>query len=135
MLDIILIQHIETGLNLLEYRQEDTKFNMDHSDIFSGFLNAAQSIMAKELDIGTVVLISTKGTKGHNCIIVSEPPISVILLCDQDDPIDHWREIGQEIAEQFLDRYGKDFIPNKILQFKDFQEVIKEMCTGNKYCE
>ncbi len=135
MLDILLIQHVVSGLNLLIYRQEHTKFNVEHSDIFSGFINALQSIISKELDIGTVILISTKGKKGHNCIIVPEGPISVILLCDQDDPIELWREFGEEVAERFLAKYGKEIKYNDVSQFQDFSNVIKEMCTDNKYCE
>ncbi|NVM34945.1 MAG: hypothetical protein HWN81_05070 [Candidatus Lokiarchaeota archaeon] len=135
MLDIILIQHVDTGTNLLEYHQDHTTFNMKHSDIFSGFLNAIQSIMSKELDIGTVILITTKGKRGHNCIIVPRHPISVIVLCDQEDPIDLWREFGEEIAERFLEMFGKNYIHEKVDQFKKFAEVIKVMCMGSKYCE
>jgi len=135
MLDIILIQHVDTGINLLEYRQEHTKFNVEHSAIFSGFLNAIQSIMSKELDIGTVILISTKGKKGHNCIIVHRPPISIIILCDQEDPIDLWREFGEEVAERFLETYGTNVDYNHVFQFKNFADIIEEMCMGSKYCE
>ncbi|MFX1567425.1 MAG: hypothetical protein ACFFCV_03555 [Promethearchaeota archaeon] len=135
MLDIILIQHVASGLNLIEYQQEHTKFNLEHSSIFSGFLNAVQSIMSKELDIGTVILISTKGKRGHNCIIVPRDPISVTILCDQEDPINLWREFGEEVADKFLEIFGKDFNQNNIVQFKKFEEVIKGMCLDNKYCE
>ena len=135
MLDIILIQHVESGLNLLEYHQEHTKFNVEHSAIFSGFLNAIQAILSKELDIGTVILISTKGKKGHNCIIVPRDPISVIILCDQEDPIDLWREFGEETAERFFEMFGKDFNQHKIQQFNKFADVLKEMCMDNKYCD
>jgi len=135
MLDIILIQHVDTGINLLEYRQDHTKFNVEHSDIFSGFLNAIQSIMSDELDIGTVILISTKGKKGHNCIIVPQHPISVVILCDQEDPIDLWRELGEEIAERFLEIYGNNFDYSKVDEFNGFTAVIKQMCMGSKYCE
>ena len=135
MLDIILIQHVDTGINLLEYQQEHTKFNVEHSDIFSGFLNAIQSIMSDELDIGTVILISTKGKRGHNCIIVTRQPISVVILCDQEDPIDLWREFGEEIVDDFLEMFGTDFDHQNVVQFKKFTQVIKEMCLDNKYCE
>jgi hypothetical protein len=135
MLDIILIQHLGSGLNLLEYRQDHTKFNVEHSAIFSGFMNAIQTILSNELNIGTVILISTKGERGHNCIITPKPPISVTILCDQYDPIDLWREFGEEIAERFLEIYGKDFVHNDVLQFRDFAEIIKEKCLENKYCE
>jgi len=135
MLDIILIQHVDTGLNLLEYHQDHTKFNVEHSAIFSGFLNAIQSILSKELDIGTVILISTKGKRGHNCIIIPRPPISVTILCDQEDPIDLWREFGEEVTERFLEMYGENFNQHKVDQFKKFGEIIKEMCLDNKYCE
>ena len=135
MLDIILIQYVASGLNLLEYRQDHTKFNVEHSSIFSGFLNAVQSIMSHELDIGTVILISTKGKKGHNCIIVPREPISITILCDQEDPIDLWREFGEEVAERFFNMFGKDFNHHNLTQFKKFEPVIKEMCLENKYCE
>ena len=88
MLDIILIQHADTGLNLLEYRQEHTIMKIEHSDIFSGFMSAIQNITA-ELNIGYVVLISTEGIKGHNCIIIPKYPISVIILVDQDLSLIH----------------------------------------------
>ena len=135
MLDIILIQHVNSGLNLIEYHQDHTKFNVEHSAIFSGFLNAIQSILSNELDIGTIILISTKGKRGHNCIIVPRHPISVTILCDQEDPIDLWREFGEEVAERFLDIFGKEFNQHQINQFRKFEDVIKEMCMDNKYCE
>ncbi|MFX0000959.1 MAG: hypothetical protein ACFE9Q_12225 [Candidatus Hodarchaeota archaeon] len=134
MLDIILIQHVDSGLNLVEYHQDHTKFNVVHSTIFSGFLNAIQNIMSKELDIGIVILISTKGKRGHNCIIVPRDPISIIILCDQEDPIDLWREFGEELAERFFGTFGKKFNPHKVAQFNKFADVIKEMCMDNKYC-
>ncbi|MFX1499773.1 MAG: hypothetical protein ACFFDH_02270 [Promethearchaeota archaeon] len=135
MLDIILIQHVQTGINLLEYRQEHTKFNSSHSAIFSGFLNAIQSIMSKELDIGTVILISTRGEKGHNCIIVPKPPISIIILSDQEDPIELWREFGEELAEKFLVMYGTNRDFNDVSQFNNFKDIIKNLCMDNKYCK
>ncbi|MFX1365418.1 MAG: hypothetical protein ACFFCE_11615 [Promethearchaeota archaeon] len=135
MLDIILIQHVQTGINLLEYHQDHTKFNSSHSAIFSGFLNAIQSIMSNELDIGTVILISTRGKKGHNCIIVPKSVIDIIILCDQEDPIDLWREFGEEIAEKFLNMYGTNRDFNDVSQFSNFKDVIKVMCMDNKYCE
>ena len=79
MLDVILIQDIDSGIKLLEYRQENTQFDTDHMDIFAGFLSAIQSISI-ELDIGNLVLISTEGTKGHNCMIAHYPPIDVFLF-------------------------------------------------------
>ncbi len=57
-------------LNLIVYHQDHTKFNKIISDIFSGFLNVMLSIMYKELDIRTIILISTKGERGYSCIIV-----------------------------------------------------------------
>jgi hypothetical protein len=135
MLDIILIQHVDTGINLLEYQQEHTKFNLEHSDIFTGFLTAIQAIMSDELDIGTVILISTRGKRGHNCIIVPKNPISVVILCDQEDPIDLWREFGEEIIERFLEMFGVDFDHQNVEPFKKFTVVIKEMCLDNRYCE
>jgi hypothetical protein len=134
MLDIILIQHNDTGLNLLEYRQENTKMKLEHTDIFSGFMTAIQNI-SEELDIGTVVLISTKGSKGHNCIIIKNFPINVILLADQDDPIDHWKRTGEEIAQKFIEMYGLSFDPTIVTQFNKFTEVIKKICVNNEYCD
>ncbi|MFX0059818.1 MAG: hypothetical protein ACFE8J_16085 [Candidatus Heimdallarchaeota archaeon] len=134
MLDIILIQHNKTGLNLLEYRQERTKMKSEHSDIFSGFLNAIQNI-SKELDIGTVILISTEGSKGHNCIIIPKDLISVILLVDQKDPIDLWREQGHIIAYKFIEKFGESFNPSDIRQFEIFIPVIKELCESHEYCD
>lgn len=134
MLDIILIQDINTGVNLLEYRQEKTQMKSEHSDIFSGFMSAIQKI-SQELNIGTVVLISTEGTKGHNCIIIHQPPINVIMLVDQEDPIDLWREQGKLIAEKFIEKYGSSFDPSIITQFKDFKATIKELCLGHEYCD
>ena len=134
MLDIILIQHAETGINLLEYRQEDTQFKSEHADIFTGFLTAIQSI-SQELDIGTVVLISTKGSKGHNCIIVPKQPINIIILVDQSDPIEIWREQGVVLAQKFLEQFTDNFNPNNIVQFESFIPVVKKMCLFNPYCD
>ena len=105
MLDIILIQHVDTGLNILEYRQEHTTMKTEHSDIFSGFMTAIQNI-TEELNIGFVVLIATEGIKGHNCIVIPKYPINVILLVDQDDPIEFWKQQGKNIAEKFLPSFG-----------------------------
>ena len=133
MLDIILIQQDTSGLSLLEYRQEHTKVKIEHADIFSGFLKAIQSI-SQELDIGTPVLISTEGSKGHNCIIVPKHPINVILLVDQDDPIDLWREQGLEIAEKFIEQFGISVDSYNLTKFKYFTPTIKQMCSTHEYC-
>jgi hypothetical protein len=134
MLDIILIQHTDTGLNLLEYRQEHTIMKIEHSDIFSGFMSAIQSI-TKELNFGYVVLISTEGIKGHNCIIIPKYPINVIILVDQDDPIELWKQQGKKIAEKFLSSFGNSFDPHLVHKFRPFSSVIKEMCATHEYCE
>ena len=133
MLDVLLIQDSKSGISILEYHEKDTKFNKDHSDIFSGFLMAIQSI-TKELNIGTVVLISTEGIRGHNCIIIPKSVINIILLVDQEDPINVWREQGNLIAERFLEMYGEDLKPYNISMYKDFKKTIKELCMGHKYC-
>lgn len=133
MLDIILIQQDKTGLSLLEYRQEHTKFKIEHADIFSGFLKAIQNI-SQEIDIGRPVLISTEGSKGHNCIIVPKSPINVILLVDQDDPIDLWREQGKEIAEKFIEYFGTSINTFNLNIFKEFIPVLKQMCSTHEYC-
>jgi hypothetical protein len=134
MLDIILIQHDVSGINLLEFRQKHTKIDEKHSDIFSGFLSAIQNI-TKELDIGSIVLISTQGKKGHNCIIIKKEAISVIILVDQDDPVDIWRETGELIAEEFIKKYGKDPISYDITQFEGFKSVLQNICRNHNYCE
>ncbi|MEJ2295894.1 MAG: hypothetical protein P8Y23_14150 [Candidatus Lokiarchaeota archaeon] len=134
MLDIILIQHEDTGINLVEYRQAHTKIGTDHSNIFSGFLSAIQNI-TMELNIGTVILISTEGSQGHNCIIVPRSPINVIMLVDQVDPIDLWREQGHIIANKFLERYGKEFNPNDITKFRSFTGTMQELCSTHEYCD
>ncbi|MFX1481071.1 MAG: hypothetical protein ACFFCI_23565, partial [Promethearchaeota archaeon] len=79
-------------------------------------------------------LISTEGNNGHNFIIVPRNPINIIILCDLDDPIRLWREFGEEIAERFLEMYGSNVDYNNISQFKDFAEIVKEMCMQTKYC-
>ena len=134
MLDIILIQHEGSGINLVEYRQPHTKIGTDHSSIFSGFLSAIQNITT-ELNIGTLILISTEGSHGHNCIIVPRSPINVILLVDHDDPIELWREQGHLIADKFLESYGKNFNPNDLTHFRDFSSTLKELCSTHEYCE
>ena len=134
MLDIILIQHVDTGLNLVEYRQEHTIIKTEHSDIFSGFMTAIQNI-TEELNIGYVVLIATEGIKGHKCIIIPKYPINVILLVDQDDPVDLWKQQGKEIAEKFLSIFVTSLDPNMVHKFKSFSSVIKEMCATHEYCD
>jgi len=134
LLDIILIQHQKAGTNLLEYRQDHTKIALEHSDIFGGFLAAIQNI-TRELDIGTLILISTAGLKGHNCIIVPKPPINVIILVDKDDPIDLWREEGNKIADRFIERYGTSFSPYSVTPYQRFKQTIKELCAGHNYCD
>lgn len=134
MLDIILIQHPKTGLKLLEYRQAHTKITSIHADIFSGFMSAIQNI-STELDIGTLILLSTEGSKGHNCIIVPKSPINVILLVDQDDPIDLWREQGHLIADKFVEMFGSNFNPNDVARFESFSSTIKELCSNNEFCD
>ncbi|MHA1235258.1 MAG: hypothetical protein ACTSQL_09275 [Promethearchaeota archaeon] len=134
MLDIILIQHVDTGLNLLEYRQEHTTMKTEHSDIFSGFMSAMQNI-TEELNIGYVVLIATEGIKGHNCIIIPKYPINVIMLVDQDDPVEIWKQQGKKIAEKFFSSFGKSFDPHLVHLFKPFTSVIKELCVTNDYCD
>ena len=134
MLDIILIQHVDTGLNLLEYRQENTTMKTEHTDIFSGFMSAMQNI-TEELNIGYVVLISTEGIKGHNCIIIPKYPINVIMLVDQNDPVELWKQQGKKIAEKFLSSFGNSFDPHLVQLFRPFRSVIKEMCAMHDYCE
>ena len=134
MLDIILIQHEGTGINLVEYRQDHTTIGNEHSTIFSGFLSAIQNITT-ELNIGTVILISTEGSRGHNCIIVPRSPINVILLADHEDPIELWREQGHTIAEKFLEIYGTDFSPHNLTQFRNFTNILKELCSTHEYCD
>jgi hypothetical protein len=134
MLDIILIQHEVLGINLVEYRQAHTEIGTEHSNIFSGFLSAIQNITT-ELNIGTLILISTEGSRGHNCIIVPRSPINVIILVDSDDPIDLWREQGHVIADKFFEQYGTDFNPNNLTNFRDFSSTLKELCTTHDYCE
>jgi hypothetical protein len=133
MLDIILIQHNNSGISLLEYRQENTKVQLEHSDIFSGFLKAIQNI-SQELDIGFPILISTEGLKGHNCIIVPKSPINVIILADREDPIDLWREQGYAIAERFLEKFGDTLNSYDISAYKEFIPVLKDMCATHGYC-
>ncbi len=134
MLDIILIQHNTTGINLIEFQQIGTKFKKEHSEIFGGFMAAIQSITA-ELNIGQVVLISTKGAKGHNCIITHKPLINIIILADQDDPINFWQEQGEIIAEEFIKRYGESFNPHIVSIFKEFKLFLKELCAGPSHYE
>ena len=134
MLDIIFIQHVDTGLNLVEYRQEHTVMKTEHSDIFTGFMSAIQNI-TEELNIGIIVLIATEGIKGHNCIIIPKYPINVILLVDQDDPVELWKQQGKEIAEKFISSFGNSFDPNLAYQFQPFKSVLKEMCATHDYCD
>ena len=134
MLDIILIQHEGSGINLVEYRQAHTEIGTEHANIFSGFLSAIQNITT-ELNIGTLILISTEGSRGHNCIIVPRSPINVTILVDSTDPIDLWREQGHIIADKFFEHYGTDFNPNDINKFRDFSDTLKGLCSTHEYCE
>ncbi|MFX1238187.1 MAG: hypothetical protein ACFFAS_13895 [Promethearchaeota archaeon] len=63
--------------------------------------------------------------KGHNCIIVPSNPINVVILVDQTDPIELWREKGEEIANLFIQQYSKQFDPN-VSQFKSFTPALKK---------
>ncbi|MHA1192388.1 MAG: hypothetical protein ACTSP9_08845 [Promethearchaeota archaeon] len=134
MLDIILVQHPASGIKLLEYRQDHTKISSMHADIFSGFMSAIQNI-STQIDIGTLILISTEGSKGHNCIIIPKIYVNVILLVDQEDPIDLWKEQGHLIAEKFLEKFGNDYNPNDVSKFKSFTSTIKTLCSTHEYCE
>lgn len=134
MLDIILLQHPTSGIKLLEYRQDHTKISSIHADIFSGFMSAIQNI-STQLDIGTLILISTEGSKGHNCIIIPNTYVNVILLVDHQDPIDLWREQGHLIADKFLAEFGNDYQPNDVTKFQSFTSTIKTLCSTHDYCE
>ncbi|MBY9018634.1 MAG: hypothetical protein KGD66_07365 [Candidatus Lokiarchaeota archaeon] len=134
MLDIILLQHPASGIKLLEYRQDHTKISSKHADIFSGFMSAIQNI-STELDIGTLILISTEGSEGHNCIIIPKIYVNVIILVDQEDPIDLWREQGHLIAEKFLEEFGNDYQPNIVSKFESFTSTIKALCSTHEFCE
>lgn len=134
MLDIILIQHINSATNLLEYRQKHTKLDKRHSDIFGGFLSAIQSL-STEMRIGNISLIATSGENGHNCLIVRKDPINVILLVDQDDPIHMWRDLGEKIAEDFINRYGNPLNHLEVSHFNEFKEYLRDLCSINQYCE
>ena len=134
MLDIILVKHPASGIKLLEYRQDHTKISSIHADIFSGFMSAIQNI-STQIDIGTLILISTEGSKGHNCIIIPKIHVNVILLVDQEDPIDLWKEQGHLIAEKFLEEFGNDYNPNDVSQFESFTSTIKALCSTHEYCE
>ncbi|TFF98093.1 MAG: hypothetical protein EU541_07330 [Promethearchaeota archaeon] len=134
MLDIILIQHIESATNLLEYRQKNTKLDKKHSDIFGGFLSAIQSL-SNEINIGEISLISTTGENGHHCIIIRKDPINVILLVDQNDPIKMWRDLGEDIASKFLQDYGTPLNHLEITQFDSFKGYLQDICEITQYCE
>ena len=134
MLDIILLQHPGSGIKLLEYRQDHTKISSVYADIFSGFMSAIQNI-STELDIGTLILISTEGSKVHNCIIIPNVYVNVIILVDQEDPIDFWREQGHLIAGKFLEEFGNDYNPTDVSEFESFTSTIKALCSTHEYCE
>ncbi|MBN1216242.1 MAG: hypothetical protein JXA99_12480 [Candidatus Lokiarchaeota archaeon] len=131
MLDLILIQDVNSGVNLVEYYKENSPLNTNHSSIFSGFLSAIQA-MSKELEIGNIALISTEGENAHHCIITSVEPISIILIIDKNDSIQSWKDIGLRICNAFFKLYGKEFDPHEISEFKDFSFIIKEICDGYK---
>ena len=131
MLDLVLIQHVNSGINLVEYQKDNSTLNPKHSSIFSGFLSAVQA-MSKELEIGTISLISTEGVNAHHCLIMSDDPISVILIIDHDDSVNLWRWIGSKIINAFFKLFGKDFDPHEISEFKDFSFIIKEICENQQ---
>ncbi|MBY9006492.1 MAG: hypothetical protein KGD63_07015 [Candidatus Lokiarchaeota archaeon] len=116
---------------MIEYHEENSPLNTNHSSIFSGFLSAIQA-MSNELEIGKIVLISTEGVNAHHCIIVSIHPISIIIIVDKSDSIESWREIGNNIANAFFKLYGKDFDPHEISEFTDFRFIMKEICDIHK---
>ncbi len=131
MLDIVILQHIHTGINLVEYRHEETNLNPKHSSVFSAFLSAIQA-MTKELEIGNISLISTEGDNEHNCIIVTNEPVCLILIVDHNDSIKLWKYTGNRILDVFFKIYGKEFDPHEISEFKDFYVILKEMCNVHK---
>lgn len=133
MFDIIIIQHAETGIVLAEYSAPQTAIDEEHSDLFSGFLSAVQGV-TKEINIGQLCQVSTEGEKGHHCLICSRGPINVIILIDQDDNIDFWRNRCLEIAQDFLKEYSESFNSSKVSQFKGFNIILKNMCSEG-YCE
>ena len=92
-------------------------------------------VSSNELDIGTLILISIAGLKGHNCIIIPKTPINVIILADHDDPIELWREEGNKIAEKFIEKYGTAFSSFNVTPFQEFKQIIKELCVGHNYCD
>ena len=68
-------------------------------------------------------------------MIIPKPPINVIILADQDDPVDVWREQGEEIADKFIEKFGESFEYSTINQFQEFMPMIKQMCTSHHYCD
>ncbi|MBD3254640.1 MAG: hypothetical protein GF383_06080 [Candidatus Lokiarchaeota archaeon] len=106
----------------------------DHSEIFSGFLTAIQKI-SEELNIGNLVLISTEGEKGHNCIVVPQFPINFVLLVDQEDPVHIWKEIGADLAQRFLKKFQPRLNSHDFSQYEEFLPTIKKICSADKYCE
>jgi hypothetical protein len=126
MIDIILIQDPNSGLSLLEYRGVNARLKEEHSEIFSGFLSAIQSI-SKEINIGRVFQISTEGEKGHHCLIVNEGKINVIFLMDLCESIDFWKTKGQEIGEKFQEMFKNIMQINDMAQFRAFIPIIKRI--------
>ena len=61
--------------------------------------------------------------------------INIIILVDQSDPIEIWREQGVVLAEKFLEQFTDNFNPNNVIQFQSFVPVVKEMCLFNPYCD
>ena len=131
MLDIIIINHISTGVSLIEYRNLDSSMKKEHSNIFSGFLSAIQSI-SLELRIGQLSIISTEGDNGHHCLICREGPISVILLIDLNDSISYWKDIGHKIGMTFLEQFGDKLEPTIVSHFTKFYQTLDQLIPKNE---
>ena len=123
LLDYILIQDSKSGINLLEVQGQKSLISGKHSVIFSGFLSAIQKI-AQELKVGRIAQISIDD---HLCLFYHEDPINMVIMIDAGDSIDLWKEKSQTICTEFLNAFGKAFLPSNTYRFQSFVPILTKI--------
>lgn len=120
MLDFLLIQDAESGINLFEYSGPRALIDDEHSHIFSGFLAAIQKITV-ELHIGDLTQIATKD---HHCLFHQHAPVNVVALVDEGDDVLAWRARIQRVASAFVGQFRQEYRVYDRACFRAFQPTL-----------